>query len=166
MKTVKFLLEEGVELPQYATEGSVGFDLRWNKLLALYNGTRELPITVLSRSISNGYLMLRGFERALLGTGIRVDLPIGYEMQIRPRSGVSLKRGLLVNFGTIDHDYRGEIGIIVTNNTNFLNRIELNERLAQGVINRVFKEEFIFEVVSSLSETDRGEGGFGHTGNK
>ena len=163
---IKIVLEEGVEAPLYETVGIVGLDLRWNKLLKLYNGSKDLPIHILNHSLAKGYMMLRGQERALLGTGIFMELPEGTEFQIRPRSGITLKRGLLVSIGTIDHDYRGEIGIIIINTTNYLNKIELGEKIAQGVFNQIVEAEWEIVSKEELSETERGESGFGHTGTK
>jgi dUTP pyrophosphatase len=103
-------------------------------------------------------------ERTIIPTGLFIELPIGYEAQIRPRSGLSIKKGLsLVNSpGTIDSDYRGEIGIIMVNLSNEAQTIEPGERIAQMVIAKY--EQVKLEEVAILSETDRGAGGFGSTG--
>ena len=130
-------------LPQYATPQSAGMDLRANL---------EAPVT------------LKPLERRLIPTGLHIALPVGYEAQVRPRSGLALKKGITVlnTPGTIDADYRGEIGVILINlsQENFV--IEDGERIAQMVIARHEQGEFI--PVEVLNETERGEGGFGHTG--
>ena len=130
-------------LPQYATPQSAGMDLRANL---------EVPVT------------LKPLERRLIPTGLHIALPVGYEAQVRPRSGLALKKGITVlnTPGTIDADYRGEIGVILINlsQENFV--IEDGERIAQMVIARHEQGEFI--PVEVLNETERGEGGFGHTG--
>lgn len=132
-------------LPEYQTTGSAGMDLRAN----------------LSESIK-----LLPMERKLIPTGLRIALPIGHEAQIRPRSGLSIKRGLtLVNaIGTIDSDYRGEIMVPIINLSTELQTIEDGERIAQMVIARY--EQASFLEVDVLSETERGDGGFGHSGTR
>ena len=106
------------------------------------------------------------FERVLVPTGIYMELPDGYECQVRPRSGLALKYGLTVlnTPGTIDADYRGEVGVILINLSKDTYILQPGERIAQGVISKVEKAEF--KEVQELSKTDRGEGGFGHTGKK
>lgn len=132
-------------LPTYATEQSAGMDLRANI---------EAPIT------------LQPFERRLIGTGLHIALPAGYEAQIRPRSGLALKYGLTVlnSPGTVDADYRGEIMVLLMNLSNEDFTINDGERIAQMVIAR--HEQARFELVDELDETERGEGGYGHTGVK
>ena len=132
-------------LPQYATVHSAGLDLRAD----------------LEQS-----LILKPLERSLVPTGLFIELPEGYEAQIRPRSGLAIKHGIsLVNTpGTIDPDYRGEIKVIVVNLSDVPFTLEPGERIAQMVIARF--EHISWNEVESLSETDRGEGGFGHTGVK
>ena len=132
-------------LPQYATVHSAGLDLRAD----------------LEQS-----LILKPLERSLVPTGLFIELPEGYEAQIRPRSGLAIKHGIsLVNTpGTIDPDYRGEIKVILVNLSDVPFTLEPGERIAQMVIARF--EHICWNEVESLSETDRGEGGFGHTGVK
>ena len=132
-------------LPQYATVHSAGLDLRAD----------------LEQS-----LILKPLERSLVPTGLFIELPEGYEAQIRPRSGLAIKHGIsLVNTpGTIDPDYRGEIKVIVVNLSDVPFTLEPGERIAQMVIARF--EHISWNEVESLSETERGEGGFGHTGVK
>jgi dUTP pyrophosphatase len=165
---VRIILENGVDVPVYSTEQSVGFDLRANKILKVFKGDNEVEGDKLEKVkegfLKRGYIKLRAFERVLFGTGIKVELPEGIEMQIRPRSGMALKQGITVlnSPGTIDPDYRGEIGIIAYNSTPFLSTINLNDRVAQGVLKEYVKANFIQDAV--LTESDRGEGGFGSTG--
>lgn len=130
-------------LPQYATPLSAGMDLRANL---------DEPI------------VLKPLQRRLVPTGLYIALPEGYEAQIRPRSGLALKKGitLLNTPGTVDADYRGEIGVIVVNLSDEPFVIEDGERIAQMVIARYEKAEW--QPVEVLDETERGEGGFGHTG--
>lgn len=132
-------------LPEYHTAGSAGMDLR-----------ASIPESI----------VLQPLERKLIPTGLFIALPESYEAQIRPRSGLSIKRGLtLVNaVGTIDSDYRGEIMVPLINLSNEVQMIENGERIAQMVIARY--EQAQFEVVTQLSETERGTGGFGHSGTK
>lgn len=131
------------ELPKYETVASAGMDLRAN----------------LSESIT-----LKPFERTLVKTGLFIELPVGYEAQVRPRSGLALKKGITVlnSPGTIDADYRGEIGVILINLSDQDFIIENGERIAQLVIAKYEQGEFI--EVNELSETSRGAGGFGSTG--
>ena len=132
-------------LPQYATEQSAGMDLRAN---------------------IDEQIVIQPMQRLLIGTGLHIALPKGYEAQIRPRSGLALKHGITVlnSPGTIDADYRGEIGVLLINlsDKNFV--INDGERIAQMVIAR--HEQAQFALVEALDETERGEGGYGHTGVK
>ena len=145
MLNIKVINKSKHPLPQYATEGSAGMDLRANI---------DEPI------------VLKPLERALVPTGLFIALPIGYEAQIRPRSGLALKHGItLANaVGTGDSDYRGEIGVILINLSNEDFIIEDGERIAQMVIARYERAEWI--QVEELDETERGAGGYGHTGVK
>lgn len=130
-------------LPNYATEGSSGMDIR---------ASLQIPVK------------LRPLERALIPTGLFVEIPSGYEMQIRPRSGLAIKQGItcLNTPGTIDSDYRGEIKIILINLSAEEQVINSGDRIAQMIIQKVEKAEF--EQVEILNETERADGGFGHTG--
>ena len=132
-------------LPEYATPQSAGMDLRANI---------EAPIT------------LKPMERRLIPTGLYIALPVGYEAQIRPRSGLALKHGITVlnTPGTIDADYRGELMVLLVNFSDSDFIINDGERIAQMVIAR--HEQGIFEVVEALDDTERGTGGYGHTGVK
>ncbi|UAY55093.1 dUTP diphosphatase [Arachidicoccus terrestris] len=130
-------------LPSYATEGSSGMDLRANI---------TEPLT------------LGSLERILVPTGIFIELPVGHEAQIRPRSGLAVKQGLtcLNTPGTIDADYRGEIKVILVNLSGQPQTIQAGDRIAQMVIQQI--EQIQWRETDSLSETVRGAGGFGHTG--
>jgi dUTP pyrophosphatase len=142
---VNVLNRSRFDLPQYATSHSAGLDLR--------------------ADIDNA-IIISPLQRIMVPTGIYIELPDGYEAQVRPRSGLAAKHGIsIVNTpGTIDPDYRGEIKVILVNlsDTNFT--IEPGERIAQMVIARF--EQISWNQVEQLSETNRGEGGFGHTGVK
>lgn len=130
-------------LPEYKTEGAAGMDL---------SAAISEPVT------------LKPLERALIPTGIKIELEHGYEAQIRPRSGLSIKHGItLINcVGTIDEDYRGEVCVPVVNVSNETYSIEPDERIAQMIISKV--EQAKIEVCVELTETSRGCGGFGSTG--
>ena len=132
-------------LPQYATEQSAGMDLRAN---------------------IDEQIVIQPMQRLLIGTGLHIALPKGYEAQIRPRSGLALKHGITVlnSPGTIDADYRGEIGVLLINLSDKDFVINDGERIAQMVIAR--HEQAQFALVEALNETERGEGGYGHTGVK
>ena len=132
-------------LPQYETSLAAGLDLRAN---------------------IDESLTLQPLERSLVKTGLFIELPAGYEAQVRPRSGLTLKKGLSVlnSPGTIDADYRGEVGVILVNLSNDSVTIEDGERIAQMVVAR--HEQITWEEVEVLNETDRGAGGFGSTGGK
>jgi len=142
---VKIVNQSTNPLPEYSTIHSAGMDLRANI---------SKPIT------------LKSLERVLVPTGLYIELPVGYEAQIRPRSGLALKKGITVlnTPGTIDADYRGEIGIILINLSNEEFVIEHGERICQMVIAR--HEHIGWDAVEILEETVRGAGGFGHTGKK
>ena len=132
-------------LPAYATEQSAGMDLRAN----------------ISEPV-----VLRPMERRLIPTGLYIALPAGYEAQVRPRSGLALKHGITVLNapGTIDADYRGELGVLLVNLSNEAFTINDGERIAQMVIAR--HEQATFVEVDELDDTERGAGGYGHTGVK
>ena len=142
---VKIINQSENALPQYETVGSAGMDIRAN--------------------IENA-ITLQPLERTLVPTGLFIELPQGYEAQIRPRSGLAAKKGLSIpnSPGTIDSDYRGEIKVILINLSNEAQTIEPAERVAQMVIAKY--EQINWELTESLSDSDRGAGGFGSTGKK
>ena len=145
MIQVKVINKGKQPLPAYATEQSAGMDLR---------ADIEQPVT------------LRPLERRLIPTGLHIALPQGYEAQVRPRSGLALKHGITVlnTPGTIDADYRGEIGVVLVNLSNEDFVVNPGERVAQMVIAQY--EQAVLQTVDTLDETERGEGGYGHTGVK
>lgn len=165
---MNIVLEEGVEMPKYQTVGAAGFDLIANSIIAVYNGQEKISPIALEKIQTDfklrGYIKLRVAERILFGTGVKVAVPKGFEMQIRPRSGMSLKKGLIISNspGTIDSDYRGEVGVILCNTTPHLIQVDKGERICQGVVKPVYTSTFT--QVNSLDETERGEKGFGSTG--
>lgn len=142
---VKVINKSNNKLPEYATSMSAGFDLRANL---------EEPVT------------LKAGDRMLVGTGLFIALEPGYEAQVRPRSGLALKKGITVLNapGTVDADYRGEVGVILYNASKEDFVIEPGERIAQMVIAKY--EQITWEQVETLDETERGAGGYGHTGIK
>jgi dUTP pyrophosphatase len=142
---VKVINKSKHQLPEYATEQSAGMDLRANI---------SEPIT------------LAPMQRCLVPTGLYIALPKGFEAQVRPRSGLAIKKGITVlnSPGTIDADYRGEVCVILVNLSTETFVIEDGERVAQMVIARHEQAQWV--EVETLDETERGDGGFGHTGNK
>jgi len=162
---IKYRLEIGASAPCYETEGAAGFDLKAHSFKKLFSGKKEVDLNEnLAHSLANGYIKLRPNERVLIGTGIYVQIPQGYQIEIRSRSGMSLNKGLVVlnQPGTIDSDYRGEIMIILFNSNAFLSEIYLGDRVAQGVVMQAPRAEFFEE--GELEATLRGTGGFGSTG--
>ena len=145
MLKVKVINRSRFDLPRYATPLSAGMDVRAN---------------------IDEAVILRPLERAMIPTGLSIELPEGYEMQIRPRSGLAAKHGITVlnSPGTIDADYRGEIRVILVNLSNEEFRIEAGERIAQMIVAR--HEQVEWEMTEELAESERGEGGFGSTGKK
>lgn len=140
---VKIINQSSNQLPEYGTPGAAGLDLRANL---------EAPVT------------LQPMERALIPTGLFIELPDGYEAQVRPRSGLAIKQGLtcLNTPGTIDADYRGEIKVILINLSQEPQTIQHADRIAQMVVASYTKVQW--ESVVTISSTQRAEGGFGHTG--
>lgn len=140
---VKIIAEDGVQLPAYETSGAAGMDLRAHL---------SCPVSI------------PPMGRALIPTGLRIALPAGYEAQVRPRSGLAYKKGITVlnSPGTIDCDYRGEIGVILCNLGSEIFVVNNNDRIAQMIVAPYSRVEFEKEI--KLDNTVRGEGGFGHTG--
>jgi dUTP pyrophosphatase len=141
--TIKIINKSEHQLPEYETGASAGMDLRANITEAV---------------------ILKPLARAIIKTGLYIELPVGFEAQVRPRSGLAAKHGLTVlnSPGTVDADYRGEIGVILVNLSNTDFKIENGERIAQLVIAK--HERAVWLEVEQLNETSRGEGGFGSTG--
>ena len=140
---VGITVENNVEIPKYMTEGAAGIDVSAN----------------IEKEIE-----LKPLERYLVPTGIKLEIPEGFEIQVRPRSGLAFKHGITVlnTPGTIDSDYRGEVKVLLINLSNEIYKIQPNERIGQLILSKVYRLDF--EVKEDLSETKRGEGGFGHTG--
>ena len=140
---IKIINTSGNQLPEYATKGSAGLDLKANL---------EFPIVLLP------------FERAMIPTGIYIEIPCGFEAQVRPRSGLAMNHGItcLNSPGTVDSDYRGELKVILINLSRQEYIINHGERIAQVVISKVERAGWL--PVIELQSSERGEGGFGHTG--
>ena len=140
---VKIINKSNNQLPAYETASSAGMDLR---------------------AFTDADIVLKPFERKLIPTGLYIELPDGFEAQIRPRSGLAIKRGITVlnSPGTIDADYRGEIKVILINLSNDDFTIKSGDRICQMVIAKHEKVDFV--EVEEINETERGAGGFGHTG--
>ena len=145
MVQIKVVNKGNQPLPKYQTSQSAGMDLRANI---------DVPV------------LIKPLDRKLIPTGLHIALPEGYEAQIRPRSGLTIKKGItIINTpGTIDPDYTGDVGVILVNISNEDFVVQPGDRIAQMVINKFEQAEF--EVVEELDETERGEGGYGHTGIK
>ena len=145
MVQIKVVNKGNQPLPKYQTSQSAGMDLRANI---------DAPV------------LIKPLDRKLIPTGLHIALPEGYEAQIRPRSGLAIKKGITVinTPGTIDPDYTGDVGVILVNISNEDFVVQPGDRIAQMVINKF--EQAKFEVVEELDETERGEGGYGHTGIK
>jgi dUTP pyrophosphatase len=145
MLDVKIKNRSGYALPAYATPLSAGLDLRAHL---------ETAVT------------LQPMERKLIPTGLFIELPAGYEAQVRPRSGWALRHGITVlnTPGTIDADYRGELSVLLINLSTEAFTIEPGERIAQMVVARC--EQVVWQPVETLSDTERGDGGYGHSGTK
>ena len=147
---IKYVNTSKNEEPTGAKEGDSGFDLRAN----LPDGKKEIT--------------LQPFERILIPTGLYFELPDGFELQVRPRSGHSLKTGLMAILGTVDTGYRGEVKVIMINLNKEPQKIEQGERVAQGVVTSRISNDFgrliKLDSVKQLTETERGSGGFGSTG--
>lgn len=139
---IKVVKSNTIPLPKYMTPGSAGMDLHAD----------------ISTSME-----IKPFERVLVPTGLQMEIPVGYEIQLRPRSGLALKHGItLINTpGTIDSDFRGEIKVIMTNLSNESYTLNPQERMAQMVLNKFEQVKFI--ECESLEDSERGSGGFGHT---
>lgn len=141
--SVKIIKNKETKLPIYMTKGSAGMDVH-----------AEMDEAI----------VIKPLERVMVPTGLKVEIPYGFEIQVRPRSGLAIKHGitLLNTPGTIDSDFRGEIKVIMINISNEEFRIEPQERIGQLVLNKVYK--CVWEETEGLNESERGQGGFGHTG--
>ena len=142
---IKIINKSSNDLPKYETESSAGMDIR---------------------AYLEDEIIIKPLERVLIPTGLYISLPKGYEAQIRPRSGLAIKKGITVlnSPGTIDSDYRGEIGVVLINHSNENFKISNGDRIAQLVLSSYHKIKW--QVVDLLDKTERGSGGFGSTGKK
>ena len=142
---IKVINKSGNTLPAYETEHAAGMDLR---------------------ACTTAEVRLKPLERKLIGTGLFIELPVGYEAQVRPRSGLALKHGITVlnSPGTIDADYRGEVGVILVNLSDKDFVVNNGDRIAQMIICK--HEKAVLTDSVTISETSRGEGGFGHSGKR
>lgn len=160
-------LNDRVPKPEFATEGAAAFDLTAQTPIAFYKGSDLIDKPgLLKHSLERNYLNLRNFERVIIGTGIKVEIPKGFHLQIVSRSGMTAKQGLIIlnSPGIIDSDYRGEIKLIVYNTTPFLNKIVLGSRVAQAIL--MPNPQINLVAGEVLNNTERGEGGLGSTGTK
>tara|TARA_R110000764_G_scaffold115003_3_gene202046 strand:+ start:171 stop:686 length:516 start_codon:yes stop_codon:yes gene_type:complete len=170
---IKFKLNEGVSLPQYATQGDVGMDITAQSILAVFQGDKEVTGDKLEKIKAGferaGYIKLRSLERMLFGSGVFAELPDNLELQVRSRSGMAAKKGLVVanSPGTIDPGYRGEIGVILFNSTPFLNEVKKGDRIAQLVPKEVIRPKSVEVSSEEFNDgTERGSSGFGSTGER
>ncbi len=143
-EVVKITLQKGAAAPSFESPGAAGADVR--------------------ACLPDGPVIIKSGEAKLIATGIAVEIPSGYEIQVRPRSGLALKKGITVlnTPGTIDSDYRGQVGVVLINHSKNDFTVNNGDRIAQFVFAKV--ESVRYEVVTSLSETERGSGGYGSTG--
>lgn len=155
---VKRIGNHSLPLPKYETDGAAGFDLRAR---VDFEEMRAQSLGCWEGGGAPSGVVLREGEVAVIGCGFAFEIPDGFELQVRPRSGLS-KRAVLVALGTVDSDYRGEVGVIVTNTSMEPFRIATGDRIAQGVIAPVVRAELV--EAEELSETARGGNGFGSTG--
>ena len=167
MKVKVEKLNKDVILPLYATKGAAGFDFVANNFKMIFEAKHDKILYENAENITEHNftgITLNPGNRALIGTGLKLEIPEGYELQVRPRSGLALNNGITVlnSPGTIDADYRGEVGIILINNSVIPLQINKGDRIAQGVLNKV--EQIQWEATDKLQNSDRGEGGFGSTG--
>lgn len=152
---VKYVSKEDVEAPKYETEGAAGIDIRAYECILPNDKNNVYSI--------EDKIDLYPSERILIKTGLFFEIPKGYEAQVRPRSGLAWKHGITVlnTPGTVDEDYRGEIGVILLNTSKDIFTIRRGDRIAQIVFNKIEKADLV--KVDKLSDTNRGEGGFGST---
>lgn len=152
---------ESIEIPKYATEGSSGMDIRAylpkDKEYYLFGAVKYI------KDDGEIEIHIHPGGRALIPSGIKVDIPKGFEIQVRPRSGIALKHGITISNapGTIDWDYRGDIGVILQNSSNQIFKVSNGDRIAQLVVAPV---TILNVIEGTISETERGQSGFGSTG--
>ncbi len=162
MEKIKVINLSGNKMPMYETEGSVGMDLR-----AWVSSDKTKPIEdsfIQSREDTQPVLYIRPGGRVLIDTGLKFQLPPNVEGMVRPRSGLTAKQGLVAQIGTIDSDYRGRVFVTLVNLGSEVCVVRNADRIAQIVFNEI--KRFELELATELDETERGEGGIGHTGTK
>jgi dUTP pyrophosphatase len=165
MKVKVSRCNDKVELPSYQTAGSAGFDFIANNFKIIAVGKYIEGMGMGEELISvhdNSEVTFRPGDRLKIGTGIKMEIPKGYELQVRPRSGMAWSQGITImnSPGTIDSDFRGEVDIILINHGNFNLKLKLGGRIAQGVLNKIEQCEWLEE---ALNTTERGSNGFGST---
>lgn len=159
MKTINIILDsKEVKMPKYETEGAAGLDLRAYKYALPEDLTKNYEFP------KQG-LTLNSLDRVLVNTGIKIEVPKGYEVQIRPRGGLAARNGIYIHFGTVDEDYQGDICPILFNLGRDVFTIHKGDRIAQMVIKKVEQFE-LKEAKNFRQKTKRGDGAFGHTGVK
>ena len=158
---VQIMTEKGVDIPELGSPGAAGFDLKIKTFIGYYIKEEDF-MSVLSKTTTS--TTLGPGERILISTGLRMKIPHGYELQIRSRSGLTLKKGLVVmnSPGTIDSDYLGDIGIIILNASKKPQVLSVGDKICQGVFSKI--EIPVFEEVLKFEKTKRGKNGFGSTG--
>ena len=156
------VLDKNLPEIKYETNGSSGIDLRACSIISHFKMFNKEE-TIQNFNEQN-YIVLNPLNRITLGTGLKFEIPEGFEAQIRPRSGLTSKKGLIAQMGTIDSDYRGEIGVVLINYSNEPFELSYLDRVAQIVFQKIKKATF--NIVTELEATDRNEGGFGSTGIK
>lgn len=162
MKNIKIeRINLGYPEPEYKTSHASGMDLCAYTAISIDQANEDVDLFKKKSSV----VYIAPHSKLLFGTGLKCNIPDGYELQIRPRSGLALKKGLVATFGTIDSDYHGEIKVCLYNIGNFAQSVKKGERIAQAVLAPVYKAEF--EVVEKFTESyERGENGFGSTGSR
>lgn len=158
---VEIMTEKGVDIPELGSPGAAGFDLKIKTLTGYYTKEDDF-MSVLSKTTTS--TTLGPGERILISTGLRMKIPYGYELQLRSRSGLTLKKGLIVMNapGTIDSDYLGDIGVIILNASKKPQVLSVGDKICQGVFSKI--ELPVFKEVLKFEKTKRGENGFGSTG--
>lgn len=157
---IKRIGGHSLPLPKYETSGASGFDLR---AVVVYEEVSEADVSGCGRTAEGDYVLLAHGDRVSLPCGFAFEVPLGYELQVRPRSGLSAN-GIVGTFGTVDSDYRGEVRVILTNQSGEDFTISHGDRIAQGVIAPVSR--VTLEEAEELTPTERGGNGFGSTGTK
>ena len=166
---IKLKVQDGVDTPRYQTKLASGFDLQAISIHSVYKGAAPIPPDrlkdVQKNFIDKGFINMRPAERITFKTGVVLaDIDSDFEIEIRSRSGMATKKGIFVSNqpGTIDADYRGELLVSLYNSTTFLNAVVKDSRIAQAVVKKIERPKLV--ITEEVKETDRGEDGFGSTG--